>query len=53
MQARLLLLAGRIFDHFGPESWYVVGGALAVALSVTGFVSRDIRNLGMARGFAR
>ncbi|HUX12617.1 MAG TPA: hypothetical protein VMW87_06290 [Spirochaetia bacterium] len=52
MQARLLF-AGRNFDHFGPESWYVVGGALAVALSVTGSVSRDILNLGTANGVAR
>ena len=41
-----LAIAGPVFDHLGPQVWYICGGALAVVVGVVGFATPRILNLG-------
>ncbi len=38
--------AGVIFDRFEPQSWYLWGGIAAITISIVGFATPVILNLG-------
>ncbi|MBN2439791.1 MAG: MFS transporter [Spirochaetales bacterium] len=46
-----LLLAGKIFDIFSPEVWYIGGGLTAIGIALFGFMKRKIRNLGTVASY--
>ncbi|MBI9044951.1 MAG: MFS transporter [Anaerolineaceae bacterium] len=41
-----LLIAGPVFDKFGPLTWYIWGGVVAIIISVIGYMNPIILNLG-------
>jgi hypothetical protein len=41
-----LAVADPVFDHWGPQAWYVWGGIAAVLIGLKGFITPSILNLG-------
>ncbi|MBN1873201.1 MAG: MFS transporter [Anaerolineae bacterium] len=41
-----LAIAGPIFDHLGPQTWYISGGVLAMLIGIVGSATPRVLNLG-------
>ena len=41
-----LVIAGPVFDHLGPQVWYVGAGVLAMLIGLIGFTTSRVLNLG-------
>ncbi len=41
-----LLIAGPFAEAFGPQAWYIGAGLISILISMTGLLSRDVREIG-------
>jgi DHA3 family macrolide efflux protein-like MFS transporter len=41
-----LLIAGPLAETFGPRAWYIGAGLISILVSLSGLLSRDVRELG-------
>ena len=41
-----LLIAGPFAEAFGPRAWYIGAGLISILVSLSGLLSRDVREIG-------